>query len=59
MRDIFDTSVDELHDLYVQALGTPFSVASPCIIDIDDGRVLEIQEYKAIKDVNEIMEKNL
>jgi len=59
MRDIFDTAVDELHNLYVSSLGTPFSVASPCIVDIDEGRVMEIQEYKALKDVNEIMERNL
>ena len=59
MRDIFDTAADELHNLYVSSLGTPFSVSSPCIVDIDDGRVMEIEEYKALKDVNEIMEKNL
>jgi hypothetical protein len=42
MRDIFDTSVDELHNLYVSSLNTPFSVASPCIVDIDAGKVMEI-----------------
>ena len=34
-------------------------MASPCIVDIDEGRVIEIQEYKALKDVNDIMERNL
>lgn len=45
MRDLFDNSVDELCDLYLDAKDTPFQMASPCIVDIDQGKIMEIEEY--------------
>jgi hypothetical protein len=58
VRAVFDQAADELYNLYISSLNTPFSIASPCIVDIDEGKVMEIQEYKAVRDLNHIMERN-
>lgn len=58
LRGVFDQAADELYDLYVSSLNTPFSMPSPCVVDIDEGKVMEIEEYKAVRDLNHIMERN-
>jgi len=39
--------------------GTPFEVASPIIVDIDEGKLIEIEEYFAQKTLNDLMEEDL
>ena len=59
LRDLFDSSVDELCDLFLGSQGTAFQTASPCIVDIDHGKIMEIEQYKALKVVREVMERTL
>jgi len=35
LREIFDERVDEICNLYLKQVGTPFEVPSPIIVDID------------------------
>ena len=58
VRGVFDQAADELYDLHVAALDTPFKTDSPCIVDIDEGKIMEIIEYKAIRDLDAVMESN-
>jgi hypothetical protein len=47
-RDLFEGCVEEMCNLYLEALETPFEVPAPCIVDIDAGEILEIEMYKAM-----------
>ena len=59
MRDIFDDQIEELQNIYLSQKGTPFEVASPIIVDIDEGKLIEIEEYFAQKTLNDLMEEDL
>ena len=58
VRGVFDQAADELFDLHMASLNTPFKTDSPCIVDIDEGKIVEIIEYKALSDLNTVMESN-
>ena len=59
LRNIFDGCVDEMCDLHLQNIGTPFQVPSPVIVDIDQGQVMQIENYKARRDFNILRERNM
>lgn len=59
MREIFDDQIEELQNIYLSQKGTPFEVASAVIVDIDQGKLVEIEEYFALKALNSLMEEDL
>lgn len=59
LREIFDERVDEICNLYLKQVGTPFEVPSPIIVDIDQGQVIQIENYKARRDLRILQERNL
>ena len=40
LKSIFDQSVDEMANLYLDAKDTAFATQSPVIIDIDSGKIM-------------------
>lgn len=59
LRDLFDfDALEEMIELQRQAIGTPWETAGPCIIDIDQGKVYELEHYHAIVRLRQIMESN-
>mgnify|MGYP006891289994 CR=1 FL=1 len=51
LKSIFDQSVDEMTNLYLQAKDTAFATPSPVIVDIDAGKIMQIEKYRALKEV--------
>ena len=56
LKGLFDSNVEEICSLYMANKGTVFATQSPVIVDIDTGKVMEIEKYRALMDINHIME---
>lgn len=47
-KELFDCHIEEMTRLYLNAKETPFAVPSPVIVDIDCGKVMQIEKYYAL-----------
>lgn len=48
LRDLFEyDALEEMLQQHKQAMGTPWETAGPCIVDIDQGLVFELEHYHA------------
>lgn len=56
MKNLFDANVEEICRLHMANKGTVFATQSPVIVDIDSGKVMEIEKYQALMDLNHLMQ---
>lgn len=47
-KELFDANVQELVVLFLGAKDGPFAVPSPVIVDVDSGKVIQIEKYYAL-----------
>jgi hypothetical protein len=57
IKPVFEQSLDEMASLYLQAKDTPFATPSPVLVDIDSGKVMQLERYHALRKVERLLEE--
>lgn len=58
LKDIFDLNVNEYLKIYLDAKDTPFAQPSAVIVDIDNGQVMQIEKYSALRHLEKVMPRD-